>query len=145
MDYAYKYIIDNGIVSENSYPYIGKDKSCKVKGLPIVTKISKYVDIPVNSYQQTLNALSLLPISVAIDFSQLLSYQSGIYDGPCSTNVNHGLTAVGYGSENGTLYWLLKNDWGTIWGEQGYMRLIRTAEDGPGKCGILKANSYPVI
>ena len=82
---------------------------------------------------------------MAIDMSQLLNYQSGIYTGKCSTALNNALSVVGFGSENGTLFWILRNQWGTKWGEGGYLRLQRDTGKGPGKCGINLSASYPVV
>lgn len=48
---------------------------------------------------------------------------------------NHAVNAVGYGSENGTDYYIVRNSWGTSWGEEGYARLLRDG-DGVGTCGI---------
>jgi C1A family cysteine protease len=54
-----------------------------------------------------------------------------VLSGKCSTNINHGVTAVGYTKT----YWIVKNSWGTGWGQKGYVWMARTG-DGPGQCGI---------
>ncbi|XP_074274071.1 fruit bromelain-like [Silene latifolia] len=69
------------------------------------------------------------PISVGIDShaNGFNHYSGGVYDGGCGTNLNHAVTAIGYGRDaaSGKNYWLIKNSWGTSWGENGYMRLLR--------------------
>ena len=62
----------------------------------------------------------------------------------CGKNLDHGVLAVGYGSEKGKDYWLVKNSWGTMWGEKGFIKLFRDAkEDSAGTCGIQLQASYP--
>jgi len=73
------------------------------------------------------DAVAKLPVSVAVcagegDFQ---SYESGIFDGPCGTQLDHAVLAVGYGEENKKLYWKVKNSWSDTWGEQGYIRMLR--------------------
>jgi len=59
--------------------------------------------------------------------------------------IDHGVAAVGYGAENGTEYWVVKNSWGEKWGEEGYVRMERNiAEDSAGKCGIAILSYYPI-
>jgi C1A family cysteine protease len=76
------------------------------------------------------------PLSVCLDADPMQFYQGGV-DNPtdCDPNaIDHCVTLVGYGVDNGTPFWRLKNSWNTNWGEQGYYRLIR----GTGACGINK-------
>lgn len=68
-----------------------------------------------------------------------------MFTGPCGTELNHGVAAVGYGTAlDGTKYWLVKNSWGTEWGEQGYIRIQRGVEAKEGLCGIAMDASYPI-
>lgn len=67
-----------------------------------------------------------------------MQYSGGIISDPsCGTNVNHGALAVGYGFENGMEYYLVKNSWGTQWGDNGYVKIAITENEGT--CGIQTA------
>jgi len=79
------------------------------------------------------NALNGRPISVAVDASNWSAYRSGIFSN-CATAVNHGVLAVGYTGD----YWLIKNSWGTSWGETGYIRLTRG-----NTCAVCNYPSFP--
>ena len=86
-------------------------------------------------------------MSVAIEADQpaFQFYKSGIFDTACGTQLDHGVLAVGYGSENGMDYWLVKNSWGEVWGDQGYIKLARNVQASEGQCGIAMQASYPVV
>lgn len=73
-------------------------------------------------------------MAIALNASPMQMYTGGISD-PwfCSpSGIDHAVTLVGYGSEDGKKFWSIKNSWSASWGEQGYYRLIR----GKGKCGM---------
>lgn len=71
-------------------------------------------------------------------------YSSGVFIGACGTELDHGVTTVGYGmSEDGTKYWSVKNLWGTSWGEEGYIRIQQGVAAAEGLCGIPMEASYP--
>lgn len=77
------------------------------------------------------------PTSVAIEADKraFQMYKTGVITGTaCGTNLDHGVLAVGYGTENGTPYYLVKNSWGPTWGEKGYVKI--GIESGKGVCGI---------
>jgi len=62
----------------------------------------------------------------------------------CGTTLDHGVLVVGYGSESGSDYWILKNSWGPSWGEDGFFRIARDmSASGPGICGLQMEPVYP--
>ena len=73
-------------------------------------------------------------------------YKSGIIKRFCGDTIDHAVLLVGYGTEKGTDYWLVKNSWNNDWGEKGYFRVLRdmTKKD-TGMCGILQTPSYPIL
>ncbi|XVE86355.1 hypothetical protein DITRI_Ditri18aG0028500 [Diplodiscus trichospermus] len=148
MEDAFEFIIHNhGIASEATYPYKGDDGTCNTaKEASHAATITGYEIVPANNEQALQKAVANQPVSVSIDAagSAFQFYSSGIFTGDCGTELDHGVTAVGYGtSEDGTDYWLIKNSWGTEWGEKGYIRMQRNIKAKEGLCGIAMDSSYP--
>jgi hypothetical protein len=73
-------------------------------------------------------------------------YTGGIISSTaCGTSLDHAVNLVGYGTASGVLYWIVRNSWGTSWGEAGYFRVLRSTSSGVGICGLLSMSSFPLI
>ncbi|KAM9466200.1 cathepsin L-like peptidase [Clarias gariepinus] len=148
MDWAFLYIIDNnGIDTEESYPYMARNMPCKFNPATVGAICTGSVDINSGDEKALQEAVATIgPISVAIDASHtsFQLYKSGIYDEPAcsSSRVNHGVLVVGYGTERGNDYWLVKNSWGVSWGDNGYIKMSRNKNN---QCAIAKYASYPLV
>ena len=146
MDYAFKYIIANGITSEKNYPYDAKQGECqqdKVKD--VVAKISNYTDVKPEDPQSLMAAVSQQPVSVAVEADQWVwqFYFGGVVDNYCGTNLDHGVLIVGYDNSATPPYYIVKNSWGPGWGIDGYIKI--GIKDGKGVCGIQVTPSYPTV
>jgi C1A family cysteine protease len=153
MDNAFTWIEKNGgLCSEASYPYVSG--TTKTAGTCATTctnvpnsKVASYTDVPANSDEDMMAALAQQPVSVAIEADQqsFQLYKSGVFTGTCGTNLDHGVLVVGYGNLSGNDYYLVKNSWGTTWGDEGYIYLGRGPQynSGAGQCGVLMQASYP--
>ncbi|KAL5216590.1 hypothetical protein ABZP36_007991 [Zizania latifolia] len=110
-----------------------------------VVSIDGFEDVPENDEKSLQKAVAHQPVSVAIEAGgrEFQLYHSGVFSGRCGTNLDHGVVTVGYGTENGKDYWIVRNSWGPKWGEAGYIRMERNINVTTGKCGIAMMASYP--
>jgi len=150
MEGAFKYLIQNGQCALSSYPYTsGSGKSGSCKPCTQTAHFSSCSDVKPNDQISLKGAVTQQPVAVAIeaDTRYFQSYSGGILDSAsCGTQLDHGVLIVGYGEESGEKYWLLKNSWGTSWGEQGYFRILRTdSTNDPGICGVAMDPSFITV
>jgi len=151
MDNAFGWIESNGgICSEDDYPYTssgGTAASCKNTCTAVSGSTpTKYTDVS-KSETALMSAVEKQPVSIAIeaDQSAFQFYNSGVMTGTCGTNLDHGVLVVGYGTDDGTDYWKVKNSWGATWGMDGYILLERGKSQSGGQCGLLNSASYPTL
>ena len=155
MDNAFNWIAKNdGLCLEADYPYFsGVSKTagtCQTACKNVAgTDIIKYSDVTQASDLAMMTALAQQPVSVAIEADQreFQLYKSGVFTGACGTNLDHGVLAVGYGTDLGVDYYKIKNSWSSSWGDNGYIRIARGSSynGGKGQCGVLLQASYPII
>jgi cathepsin L len=173
---AFDYVAGmSGILEEYQLGYAayqGTNSACgfDTSGASPVATIDGYVKLPENNYTSLMNAIAKVgPVAVSVDASTWHSYSGGIFNG-CNQeqpDINHAVTLVGYGEENGEKYWTVRNSWSPSYGEIGYIRVLRTDDDESncgmditpqdgtacegetepvkvcGTCGILYDSSYP--
>jgi len=153
MDNAFMYVEAYGLESEAAYPYTATGpNACQYNAADLVLAVheeSKYTDVPSgNEVALTNDVTNFGPVSVAIDASHasFQLYSSGVYYEPAcsSTQLDHGVLAVGWGTTTGAHpnYYVVKNSWGTSWGMNGYIWMARNAGNN---CGIATESSYPTL
>jgi cathepsin L len=145
MDDAFQYIMDNkGIDTEDSYPYTAEDGTCHYSKKNCGSTVTAFTDVTSGDESALQVAVSNAPVSVAIDASQpsFQFYSSGVYYEPnCSSQqLDHGVLAVGWGSQGNKDFWIVKNSWGTSWGMNGYINMSRNKSNN---CGIATMASFP--
>jgi C1A family cysteine protease len=118
--------IEKGLPYESEYPYdpYGPNNNgiCSSSDLiPISnsTRVSKYY----TSDDVIINMLVNGPVAIAVSAVGWENYNSGTYKCPPSSPINHAVLLVGYTSD----YWIIKNSWGTNWGQNGYIYVTRNS------------------
>lgn len=146
MHTSFKWLQDKGgYVAQSDYPYTGRVNSCQINSKPKIGHVASYVRIPTGDEKALLDAVATVgTIAVAYNAgtTQHSYYNGGILDVPdCGNQPTHAALLIGYGTENGKDFWILKNSWGAAWGERGFIRIRR----GVNMCGIADWASYPIV
>lgn len=144
---ALEYVIKNGIESEADYPYKGRQGKCQFDKSKVAGRASAEKKVPADDEDALKNSVATVgPIAVGIDASHFSFqlYSHGVYDeSRCSsTRLDHAVLVVGYGTENGKDYWLVKNSWSTRWGDEGYVKIARNKNN---HCGVATQATYPTL
>ncbi len=139
----------NKIRGKNSFLRHGIHKGDQMKTKStVVAKIEGYARTPTNDYKGLMNAVAKYgPVVIAAAASSWSLYEGGVYsplnkDSQDAWDLNHGIVVEGYGTDEitGENYWLVRNSWSEMWGENGYIRLKRTdpdtLDDPDGDCGF---------
>jgi C1A family cysteine protease len=142
---AYNYIIRaGGIETESDYPYTsgarGATGSCESSSSKYVVSISGYKTVSSSAAGESSMATYVAntgPLSVCVDAESWSSYSGGVMK-VCGNSVDHCVQAVGLDTAASTPYWIVRNSWGTTWGESGYIYL----EYGDNTCQVASDATY---
>jgi C1A family cysteine protease len=147
MQGAFIWYKSNKTELESDYTYTAKTGTCHSTDYTGQYDSTGQTGITAGSSSAFMASIATGPTSIAIeaDKSAFQYYTSGILNSTaCGTNLDHGVLAVGYGSENGQNYYLVKNSWGASWGDAGYIKLANNG-DGNGICGCQMAPVRPSV
>ena len=142
---AGKYAEDFGVVEESCFPYLGEDSPCKKESGCLRYYSTNYYYVggfygACNEPEMRLELVNNGPVAIGFEvYKDFVNYKGGIYHHTTLLDkfnpweiTNHAVLVVGYGTENGVAYWIVKNSWGEEWGEEGYFRIRR----GNDECGM---------
>jgi len=141
---AMAYVASNGLETETEYPYVGTDEKCKYnKADAITTGVTGAAFVTPRSPTALFAAVYQQPVAIIVEADQnaFQLYTSGIITTGCGTALDHAITAIGYTPT----YFIVKNSWGTTWGQQGYVWISSSTSynGGLGACGIFSQPQYP--
>ena len=142
---AFQYLQTSGAELNSDYPYTAKDGTCKYSASKGKVNTTGYKSVAGNN-SAMMSAINGQPVAVAINASSYAfqSYSSGVMSGTCSTSCNHAVVAVGYNSGASTPYWIVRNSWGSGWGNGGFIWMTQNG-GSKGQCGINTQVNYPTM
>ncbi|XP_071355580.1 pro-cathepsin H [Trachinotus anak] len=145
---AFEYIVYNkGLMTEKDYPYTAIEGVCKYQPQMAAAHVKDVMNITAYDEMGMVDAVGKRnPVSFAFEVTEdFMHYHQGVYTSTKCHNttdkVNHAVLAVGYGEENGTPYWIVKNSWSSSWGIDGYFLIER----GKNMCGLAACSSFPLV
>jgi len=128
MTYAKK-----GMMLNSAYKYTARKGTCKYSASKVKVKVASVSNVGTSVSAIKTAVYNSGIISIYLNANKMQSYKSGIMNGSsCSTSINHAVNVIGWGKSGSTTYWLIRNSWGTWWGEKGYFRIVA----GKNACGI---------
>ncbi|XP_037716566.1 procathepsin L-like [Drosophila subpulchrella] len=147
---AFNYTRDHGIATKASYPYEPKQRDCRWKPQCSAGTLRGYVTLKNYDERELAEVVyNIGPVAVSIDHlhEEFNQYYGGILRIPsCKSDkayLTHSVLVVGFGTDpTWGDYWLIKNSYGTEWGESGYFRLARNANN---MCGVASLPQYPLV
>ncbi|KAM9377570.1 pro-cathepsin H [Pholidichthys leucotaenia] len=145
---AFEYILYNkGLMTEEDYPYNAFESTCVYNPEKAAAFVNDVINITAYNEMEMMDAVATRnPVSFAFEvIDDFMFYKGGVYTSTechhTEDKVNHAVLAVGYGQENGTPYWIVKNSWGPAWGLDGYFLIQR----GKNMCGLAACASFPAM
>ncbi|XP_047544552.1 thiol protease aleurain-like [Vanessa atalanta] len=124
--FACEYLRQYGSMTEDRYPFEERDNVCRYNSRDIRVKVKSCKAIQVTEDELAYQLFSIGPLMIGVNSEKLQPYRGGLLTDCQAGAVNHAILLVGYGTdENGNKYWLAKNSWGTVFGEHGYLRMLR--------------------
>jgi cathepsin L len=137
------YIETHGQELTSAYPYTAKDGTCRYKSSLGKVNVKSINNVQSRSIPQLKAAIAMGPTSVTVeaDRSVFQQYTGGILNSSaCGTNLDHAITAIGYGTSGTQDYYIVRNSWGASWGDHGYINIA--AVSGVGICGIQQTSLW---
>ena len=137
------YAKTHGQELETDYPYTARDGTCKYSSGKGKVNVKAINNVAARSVPQLKAAIAKGPTSVTVeaDRSVFQMYTSGVLNSSaCGTQLDHAITAVGYGNDGTQDYYIVRNSWGAGWGDKGYIKIAAVA--GTGICGIQQVSLY---
>ena len=121
---AMRYTESHPLTTESDYKYDAKSESCNHSKESHGKYKARDVKHLASGNNGLYKGLQTQPVSVSVKAdTHWHQYKSGVMKCPASSGHNHAILAVGWGSDSQGGYWIVKNSWGTGWGEKGYIRL----------------------